>query len=59
MRIIDCIDKKVEKLSLTTEEIRCVVEGYTKGQIPDEQMAALLMAIRLNGMDDRETADLT
>lgn len=59
MRIIDCIDKKVEKLPLTTEEIRFVVEGYTSGQIPDEQMAALLMAIRLNGMDDRETADLT
>lgn len=59
MRIIDCIDKKVEKLPLTTEEIRFVVEGYTNGRIPDEQMAALLMAIRLNGMDDRETADLT
>ncbi len=59
MRIIDCIDKKVEKLPLTTEEIRFVVEGYTSGRIPDEQMAALLMAIRINGMDDRETADLT
>jgi pyrimidine-nucleoside phosphorylase len=59
MRIIDCIDKKVEKLPLTTEEIRFVVEGYTNGRIPDEQMAALLMAIRINGMNDRETADLT
>lgn len=59
MRIIDCIDKKVEKLPLTTEEIHFVVENYTNGRIPDEQMAALLMAVRLNGMDDRETADLT
>ncbi len=59
MRIIDCIGKKVEKLPLTTEEIRFVVEGYTNGRIPDEQMAALLMAIRINGMNDRETADLT
>ncbi len=53
------ITKKKQGLPLTTEEITRFVEGYTRGDIPDYQASALLMAICLRGMDDREAADLT
>lgn len=53
------ITKKKHGEELTTKEIEHVVFGYTKGEIPDYQMSALLMAICLNGMNDRETFDLT
>ncbi|AWX42860.1 Pyrimidine-nucleoside phosphorylase [Metamycoplasma cloacale] len=59
MRIIDIIDKKVHKEVLTKEEINFFITGYTNGTIPDYQASALLMAIRLNGMNDVETAYLT
>ncbi|HOU14141.1 MAG TPA: thymidine phosphorylase [Anaerolineae bacterium] len=59
MRIVELIEKKRDGEALTTEEIRFFVEGYTAGTIPDYQAAALLMAIMLRGMDDRETGDLT
>lgn len=59
MRIIDIIEKKRDKKTLTEAEIKFVVEGYTKGEIPDYQMSALLMAIYLNGMNYEETAVLT
>ncbi|MDE7454856.1 MAG: thymidine phosphorylase [Clostridia bacterium] len=59
MTILDVIEKKKIKEELTTEEINFVVEGFTDGTIPDYQMSALLMAILLNGMTDRETFDLT
>ena len=45
MRIIDIIEKKRDKKTLTEAEIKFVVEGYTKGEIPDYQISALLMAI--------------
>ena len=44
---------------LTTEEINFFVDGFTKGEIPDYQASALLMAIFFNKMNKRETADLT
>lgn len=53
------IEKKKNKMELTKEEIEYAVEGYTNGSIPDYQMSALLMAIRLNDMTDRETSYLT
>lgn len=53
------IEKKAEGKTLSTEEIRFAVSGYVDGSIPDYQMAALMMAIRLQGMDGRENADLT
>ncbi|QBG47662.1 thymidine phosphorylase [Verrucomicrobia bacterium S94] len=53
------IEKKRDGSELDTPEIREFIEGYTKGDIPDYQMAALAMAIYFNGMTPRETADLT
>ncbi len=59
MRMYDIIKKKRDGLELTSQEIEFVVNGYVSGNIPDYQMAALLMAIFLKGMNQRETYDLT
>lgn len=59
MRIYDIIAKKREKQALTPEEIAFAVNGFVLGKVKDYQMAALLMAIFLNGMDRKETAALT
>lgn len=53
------LDKKREGHALGSAEIREFIEGFTKGDIPDYQMAAMAMAICCMGMTDRETADLT
>lgn len=59
MRAIDIIAKKRDGEELTTEEIRFFIQGYTRGEIPDYQAAAWLMAVYLRGMTERETRDLT
>ena len=59
MDILTVLEKKKRGLALTREEIDFFVRGAADGTLPDYQLAALLMAIRLNGMDARETADLT
>ncbi len=59
MRIVDIIEKKKNKESLTTEEINFWIEGIMDNTVKDYQTSALLMAILLNGMDTRETSDLT
>ena len=59
MNMRDIIAKKRYSESLTDEEIGFFVKGVTDGSIPDYQIAALLMAIVLNGMDDREMTTLT
>ena len=59
MRMIDIIEKKKLGQTLSDAELTFFVEGYTKGSIPDYQAAALCMAIRLMGMDSKETAALT
>ena len=59
MTIVDVIEKKKNKQELTTAEIDFFVNGFTSGAIADYQMSALLMAILLNGMTDRETFDMT
>jgi len=59
MRATDIIEKKRDGLELSTEEIRWFIQGFTKGEIPDYQAAAWLMAVFLRGMSKRETLDLT
>lgn len=59
MRIYDIIKKKRDKKELSKEEIRFFIDGIVKGEIPDYQTSALLMAIYFNGMSDAETAELT
>lgn len=59
MRIVDLIEKKVNHEELSGVELSYVVNGFVSGEIPDYQMSALLMAILLNDMNEREAADLT
>lgn len=59
MRMYDLIMKKRNGGTLSRDEIFFMIEGYTKGNIPDYQMSAMMMAIYFNGMDERETAALT
>lgn len=59
MRMYDIIEKKRDGMELTYEEIGFFINGYCENKIPDYQAAALLMAIFLRGMNERETADLT
>lgn len=59
MRIIDIIEKKREKEELSKQEIEYFVTEYTKGTVKDYQASALIMAIFLNGMTDKETTELS
>ncbi len=59
MNILDIIANKRDKKELTKEEIEYFVKGYTEGSITDYQAAALVMAIYINGMNEREITDLT
>ena len=59
MRMYDLIIKKRDGGVHTPEEIRFIVDGYTKGGIPDYQMSAWLMAVYYNGMNSEETVELT
>lgn len=59
MRMYDLILKKKEGKELTTEEISYMIDGFTKGEIPDYQMSAMMMAICFQGMSKKETVDLT
>lgn len=59
MRIYDIIAKKRDNHELTKEEIEFFVDKYSKGEIPDYQASALLMAIYLNKMNKQETVYLT
>lgn len=59
MRIYDIILKKRANLPLSDKEIRFVIDGYVKGEIPDYQVSALLMTIVFNGMNARELGTLT
>jgi len=57
--MVDIIEKKANGLKLNAAEISFAIDCFTRDEIPDYQMAALLMAIRLMDMDTEETADLT
>lgn len=59
MLMTDLIAAKRDGGKLSAEEIDFIVQGYTKGEIPDYQMSAMCMAILLRGMDDEETLNLT
>ena len=59
MRMYDIIMKKRNGKVLSEQEIRYFVNGYTKGDIPDYQVSALMMAIYFQGMNEEETLALT
>jgi pyrimidine-nucleoside phosphorylase len=59
MSIIEIIEKKRDGGALSREEVAWFVEAYTHDEIPDYQAAALMMAIFIRGMNQRETVDLT
>ena len=59
MRTVDIIEKKRDGGKLSPEEISFFIQGYTRGEIPDYQASALLMAILFQGMDEEEIASLT
>jgi len=59
MRAVDLIRKKRDSGEHTREEIAYLVSGYTKGDIPDYQMAAWLMAVWLRGLSNAEIGALT
>jgi len=58
-RMYDLIEKKKLGYRLEENEIQFIVEGYTKGEIPDYQMSAFLMAVCFQGMDMDEITGLT
>lgn len=59
MRAVDLIQKKRDGQELTSSEIKCLVEGYVAGTVPDYQMSAFAMAVYFKGMTTREISDLT
>jgi thymidine phosphorylase len=56
---VDVIRTKRDRGELSDAQIAWVVDGYVRGLVADEQMAALAMAILLNGMSPRELASWT
>ncbi|TXK80333.1 pyrimidine-nucleoside phosphorylase [Paenibacillus sp. N3.4] len=59
MRMVDLIAKKRDGGVLSKPEIDFIIEGYTKGEIPDYQLSAWAMAIYFKGMTSEEVANLT
>ncbi len=59
MRMVDIIEKKRDGGELSKEEIDFMIEGYTKGDIPDYQMSAFAMAVFFRDMSPAERANLT
>ena len=56
---VEIISAKRDRLELSDDQIDWTVDAYTRGVIADEQMSALLMAILLNGMNNREISRWT
>lgn len=56
---VTLIRKKRDRESLSAPELDWLVQSYTRGEVPDYQMSAFLMAGLLNGFDKQEAADLT
>ena len=59
MNILEIIEKKRDNKELSKEEIEYFIKGYTDGTVTDYQAAALIMAIYINGMTEKETTYLT
>ncbi|RCW51175.1 pyrimidine-nucleoside phosphorylase [Paenibacillus prosopidis] len=59
MRSVDLIQKKRDGGELTASELTYLIDGYSRGDIPDYQMSAWAMAVFFRGMTPRETAALT
>lgn len=59
MRAVDLILKKKSGEAMTQPEITWLVDGFVKGAVPDYQMAAWMMAVCFQGMNQAETAALT
>src|SRR5260370_36273918 len=59
MRKVDLIHRKRDGEELFPEEISHLIDAYTRGEIPDYQMSAFLMAVFFAGMTDREVTSLT
>lgn len=59
MRTIDLILRKRDGEELSPEEIDLLVDAYTRGDLPDYQMAAFLMAVFFTGLDEHEVDALT
>lgn len=57
--MFDIISRKKYGKALCREEIEYVIQGYTRGDIPDYQMAAFLMAVYFQGMNYEETSIMT
>src|SRR6202007_3252016 len=59
MRAVDLIRKKRDSGEHSRKEINFLISGYTRGEIPDYQMSAWLMAAWIRGLDRSELASLT
>ena len=59
MLFVELIRKKRDGHELTREEMEAIVAGYTRGDFPDYQVSAFLMASLIRGLTRRETAVLT
>jgi pyrimidine-nucleoside phosphorylase/thymidine phosphorylase len=59
MRTVDLIHRKRNGEELSQEEIAFLVDGYTRGEIPDYQMSAFLMSVFFSDMTDKEVGTLT
>jgi len=59
MRVVELIERKRDGGKPTADEIDALVQGYTKGDVPDYQMSAFRMAVVWRGMNAKETAALT
>ena len=59
MRTVDLIHRKRDGEELSPEELHFLVDGYTRGEIPEYQISAFLMAVFFSSMSDREVSAVT
>lgn len=59
LRAPEILERKRDGATLTRAEIDFLIAGYTRGEVPDYQMAAFAMAVNFRGMSVEETTDLT